>query len=271
MVNSVDNNDDLQNQIQETNTITMNLENLQQQYNNLLISYQQAVADYSNQLSSGQDPLVSMVAHAFNGTGTAGSSSATTLQNCIASCSTNTNCTGATFVSNQCLLRTGNSPIVPSTLSSFAIVPESVKLLFIMENINQQLIDVNQQITNEMNNANDLYDTQSEERSQEQAVLIQSYTELVNERENILNLLKEYENLDNTSSNDEILINQRFYTYAFLTILAIVVIYLLFKLSYPSANTTQVPTVQYGGDLGISSYFILFLIIFITVFIKYLT
>jgi hypothetical protein len=271
MVNSNNNNDDLQNEIDETNTTTMNLENLQQQYNNLLISYQQAVANYSNQLSSGQDPLVSMIAHAFNGTGTAGPSSATTLQNCIATCSTNTNCTGATFVSNQCLLRTGNSPIVPSTLSSFAIVPESVKLLFIMENINQQLIDVNQQITNVMNNANDLYDTQTEERSQAQNVLINSYTELEIERENILNLLKEYENLDNTSSNDQILINQRFYTYVFLTILAIVVIYLLFKLSYPSANNTQASTVQYGGDLGKGAYFILFLIIFITAFIKYLT
>ena len=267
--NSIDNN--LQNEIQETNSTTMNLENLQQQYSNLLISYQQAVANYLNAASSGQDPLVSIIGHAFNGTGTAGSSNATTLQNCIESCSSTSNCTGATFVSNQCLLRTGDSPIVPSTFDSFAIVPESVKLLLIMENINQQLINVNQQITDEMTNANSLYDTQTTQRFQQQQSLIENYMELVEERNKIMDLLKEYETLDNTSSNDQILINQRFYTYVFLSILAIAVIYLLFKISYPSESQPSTPTVQYGGDLGISAYFILFIIIIATVLIRYLS
>jgi hypothetical protein len=217
------------------------------------------------------EPYVSMTGYAFNGTGSAGQSSATNLQDCIASCSNTSNCTGATFVSNQCLLRTGNSPIVPSSIDSYAIVPESVKLLFIIENINQELINVNQQISNQMTSANTLYDSQTEQRFQQQQNLIKSYTELMEERKDIQNLLKEYETLDNTTSNDVITINQRFYTYIFLFILVVVIVFILSKLSYPSTSKMTVPTVQYGGDLGMSAYFILFVIIFITVCIKYLT
>ena len=272
---SSNSNFNLQNEIEQTNSITMDLENLQQQYSNLLISYQQALANYVNflnqqsnlqcenntnenanctQISQSNyningDPLVGIMGQAFNGTGSAGESQATNLQDCIASCSNTPNCSGATFVSNQCLLRTGDSPLVPSTQDSYAIVPESVKLLLIMENINQQLININQQITSKMTTANPLYDSQVTARFQQQQTLIKNYEELMKERENILNLLKEYETLDNTSSNDQIKITSNYYTYILLFILAIVFIFLLYKLSSigSSNSTTQSSMTQYGG------------------------
>ena len=220
------------------------------------------------------EPLVSIVGQAFNGTGSAGSSQATNLQDCIASCSNTPNCTGATFVSNQCLLKTGDSPIIPSSQNSFAIIPESEKLLLIMENINQQLISVNQEITNKMGSANPLYDSQVTARAQEQQKLIQNYEELIEEREKILRLMKEYETLDNTASNDEIKIDSNYYTYILLLILAIVVIFLLYKLSLFGSKTstsTSTSTSQYGGDSGLNFYFIgICIVVFAIIFIKYI-
>lgn len=273
--NNNNGNIDLQSEIKRTESITMNLENLQKEYSNLLISYQQAMSNYVNYSQLTQpnyningEPYVSIQGQSYSGTGSAGTSQATTLQDCIASCSSSNNCSGATFVSNQCLLRTGDSPIVPSTQNSYAIVPTSVKLLFEIENINQQLITVNQKITAVMNNADPVYNSQVTDRLEQQKTLIKNYEELMEERGKILNLLKEYETLDNTSSNDQININQRFYAYVLLSILAIVIIFLLYKLSY-SSETVSTPTVQYGGDLGISAYYVLFVIILIIVFIKY--
>jgi hypothetical protein len=103
----------------------MDLEILQQEHANLLIQYKQAVAEYVAYANSGSTPeLVSVPGRAFVGTGSAGQSTATTLQQCQASCSANASCTGATFVSSQCQLRTGDSPLVPSSSDSYAIVPK---------------------------------------------------------------------------------------------------------------------------------------------------
>jgi hypothetical protein len=274
--NNNNNNIDLQSEIKRTESITMNLENLQKEYSNLLISYQQAITNYVNYTQLTQpnyningEPYVSIQGQSYSGTGSAGTSQATTLQDCIASCSSSENCTGATFVSNQCLLRTGDSAIVPSTQNSYAIVPTSVKLLLDIENINQQLITVNQKITAVMKNADPVYNSQVSDRLEEQKKLIKNYEELIEERDKIVNLLREYETLDNTSLNDQITINQRFYAYVLLSILAIVVIFLLYKLSYSSKTVSTPTTVQYGGDLGISAYYVLFVIILIIVFIKY--
>jgi hypothetical protein len=260
----------------EAGSITMNLENLQNQYNILLNSYQQSLANYLSYLSQpnlnmNNENLVYMQGYAYNGTGTSGESRSVNLQDCIASCSTTKNCTGATFVSNQCLLRTGDSPIVPSTENSYAIVPESVKLLYEMESINQELISVNKKITDLINNAQPLYKSETSQRFEQQKILLRNYEELQQEREKILGLLKEYENLDNTQSNDKIMINRNYFIYILLLILAIAVIALLYYMSKSGSNvaTTQ-PAIQYGGELGSSAYFIVFVIIILVFLINYL-
>ena len=280
MQDSSNNKFNLQNEFEETKSMTMDLEVLQQQYSNLLISYQQAVSDYvsylnqQSQLSQpnyniNKQPYVSIQGYAYNGTGGAGATQASNLQECIAACSNSENCSGATFVSGRCLLRTGESPIVPSTQTSYAIVPESMKLLFNMENINQQLIQVNQQLTDKMKTANPLYDSQVSSRFQQQQLLIQNYEELIRERDNILSLIKEYETLDNTSSNDEIKINSNYYVYILLLILVIACTYLLYKLATNSSNTTSPATIQYGSDLGTNIYLIAIGIILVILFINY--
>ena len=60
-----------------------------------------------------------------------------------------------------------------------------MQLLSNMENINQQLIQVNQQLSDKMKNANPLYDSQVSERFQQQKKLIQNYEELMKEREKV--------------------------------------------------------------------------------------
>jgi hypothetical protein len=260
----------------EAGSITMNLENLQNQYNLLLIRYQQSLANYLSYLNKpnlniNNENLVYMKGYAYNGTGTAGESQSTNLQDCIASCSRTKSCTGATFVSNQCLLRTGDSPIVPSTENSYAIVPESVKLLYEMGSINQELISINQQITSLINNAQPLYNSEVSQRFVQQETLLQNYEKLQQEREKILDLLKEYENLDNTQSNDKIKVNHNYFVYILLLILAIAIIALLYYMSNLGTNVAgSQPVIQYGGELGSAAYFIVFVIIILVFLINYL-
>lgn len=278
-------------QNQNSTSITMDLENLKQQYSNLLLQYKSAVTDYINYLNvQSQQPcgsytssskgidqacynqeLVSIQGQAFNGTGSAGQSSATTLQDCIASCSNSDTCTGATFISNKCEIRTGDSPIVPSSNNSYAIIPKGKQLLLNMENINQQLLDVNKELVGKIQISEPAYNQQSSETTSKNQELIQNYQNLIQEREKIAEILNQYETLDNTDNENQIKITQNYYSYILLFILAIAFIFLLYKII--PTNTTQV--IQYGGELGSNAYYMVFgLIIFIIILhfaIKYLS
>jgi len=278
-------------QNQNSTSITMDLENLKQQYSNLLLQYKSAVTDYINYLNvQSQQPcgsytssskgidqacynqeLVSIQGQAFNGTGSAGQSSATTLQDCIASCSNSDTCTGATFISNKCEIRTGDSPIVPSSNNSYAIIPKGKQLLLNMENINQQLLDVNKELVGKIQISEPAYNQQSSETTSKNQELIQNYQNLIQEREKIAEILNQYETLDNTDNENQIKITQNYYSYILLFILAIAFIFLLYKII--PTNATQV--IQYGGELGSNAYYMVFgLIIFIIILnfaIKYLS
>ena len=271
------------NKNQNVESITMDLENLRKKYSNLLIQYKTAVADYINHLNGQtQQPyknnqqLVTIQGQAFNGTGSAGQSSATTLQECVASCNSSKTCTGATFISNKCEIRTGDSPLVPSSKNSYAIIPKGKKLLLNMENINQQLLAVNKKILDKIEVSEPVYDeTNSESKSKNQE-LIQNYKKLIEERKTIEKILNEYETLDNTENENQIKISQNYYSYILLLILVLATGFLLYKM-FGSGNTniTTNSSIQYGGDLGINAYYMTFglilLIIFFNFSIKYLS
>ena len=208
---------------------------------------------------------MSIQGQAYIGTDSAGQSSAKTLQDCIASCSSNSKCTGATFISNKCDIRTGDSEITPSTNDSYAIIPKSKQLLLNMENINQQLLIINKEINDKIQIYQPQYYENNKMGKQKTQELLANYENLSKERETILKMLNQYEILDRTEEQNQIKINQNYYTYILLTILAIAIIYLLYKASFINMPST----VQYGGDLGIGTYYIIFIIILIIISLNF--
>jgi hypothetical protein len=214
-------------------------------------------------------PFVNIKGNAFTGTGSAGQSNATTLQDCEASCSSNSNCTGATFISNKCQLRSGDGFIVPSSNDSYAIVPKGKQLLLNMENINQQLISTNKQITNKISVGEPIYYNIKGKVDEKSDELKNSYQDLLTERDNIKKLLDEYETLNRTDGENQISISKNYYSYILLLILAIAVILLLIKISNPSLDLMPI-NVEIQGELGIKAYYILLAIIIVICVVKIL-
>ena len=124
-----------------SNNSTIDLEILRQKYSNLLIQYKSAVADYVNYLQSNSNinkqQLVTIKGQAFNGTGSAGQSSATTLRNCVASCSNSKKCTGATFnpVKRHCWTRTGDANITAGIDTDYALIPAQKAALSVLKSL----------------------------------------------------------------------------------------------------------------------------------------
>lgn len=248
-------------------SVAIDLENLQQQYANLLIKYKQSVVDYVDNLKNEEGidaSFISIQGMAYPGTGSAGQSTATTLQDCEASCSTNSSCKGATFISGKCNIRTGDSTIVPTNNDSYAIIPKSKQLLMHMEDLNKQLLNVNREIKNKIQIGQPTYDEVKKESYEKSIQLIEDYKELEKERENINELLKQYETLETTENANEVKITQNYYIYILSFILVIAVVFLLIKISMPT-NVSTIATIQQGGNNTTISCYALFATIIVVV------
>lgn len=251
-------------------SISLELERLQLSYSNVLIKYKQAVADYISTINNRkQNTLVSIKGKAYNGTRIDKPSTANTLQTCIAACSASSTCTGATFVSNKCNLRAGDSPIIPSSSNSYAIVPNGKRLLMNMENLNQQLLNINKNIRNKITAGQPVYNNLQVDNKKKSEQLIKNYKELERERNNIRKLLEQYETLDTIENENQIKITKNYYSYILLFIIAIAVIFLLVNISMPTSSSSS-PTIQYGGQLNKNVYYILLAIILLIFTINFL-
>ena len=92
------------------------------------------------------------------------------------------------------------------------------------------------------------------------------------EREKIEKMLSLYQDLDEREINGNLKINQKYYTFILLSIVAICIIILLYKFSYifSSSQNTSSNYIQQGGEINtafnISSLIIIICIIFIFYF-----
>jgi hypothetical protein len=200
-----------------------------------------------------------------------------TVEQCKAKCAENKNCTGATFNpssngKSMCWLRTGEGELMPGMNTDFAIVPEAKKYLLTIESINRKLLETNKKIQQNIAQGQPLYNSIKTKAISQNDELTQNYQQLVMEREKIEKMLSSYQDLDNLEINGNLKINQKYYTFILLSIVAICIIILLYKFSsiFSNSQNTTSNYVQQGGEINtafnISGLIIIICIIFIFYF-----
>jgi len=279
----------------ESNSNILNLESLNREYKNLLIEYKQSVSNYVNYLKNELDqpyknnnnegpdyvinttPVMSSInGAAFWGTSSLSQNNSQTLEECKASCANTPGCTGATYnLTNgeaKCMLRTGDADIVAGTQNDVAIVPKAQSLLKIVQNINNKLTIVNEKIQKLSPTLETQFNSEAEQRTSSNNDLINQYKNLIEERVKIQKMLNEYQTLDEQQVEGNINISQNYYSFILLMFLTILIIFLLYKFSFPSTQSTTT-FVQNEGQLGTSAYYIVFglffLVLLFTLYNKY--
>lgn len=262
----------------ESISIALNLETLSLEYQNLLIKYQQAVVNYVNYLQQestnpcdGQNNPADQMCYAIiRGQAFWGTSGITQLdvgsiEECKAACAKAPGCSGATYNpdKNTCILRKGDGSPVPSS-GDYAIVPRGKKLLQIVDSINNKLTEINKKILKEIHKGKPIYNIESEERETQAYELIQNYEELVRERAKVAEMLGKYQDVDETLNDGDLKITQNYYSFLLLLILAVAILFILYKLSFTSQTN-----IQSGGSLNNNAYYIILGIIIITFVIYY--
>jgi hypothetical protein len=219
-------------------------------------------------------PLTSVKGTTFWGTSLLSQSTLKTVGECQALCSTTNGCSGATYneTTTICSLRKGDGDIMTGSSADYSIVPKAKRLLKIVQNINDKLTRVNEKIQKMSQPVENQFNLEAEQRSSSNTDLMNQYKNLVGERDKIQQMLNEYQTLDEQQVQGNIHISQNYYSFILLMFLAILVIFLLYKFSIPSAQSSTT-FIQNGGQLGTSAYYMVFgiflLILLLTCYNKY--
>jgi len=268
----------------KNNSATMDLENLQKKYSNLLAKYKSTVNEYTNFLSEqainpDKKPSFSTSkGYSIIGSEIIGQNKSQTLQECEASCAKLSNCTGATFITPKgneqgCVLSGGDIRRVEDQEHVYAVITTGKQLLLNMESINEQLIATNKEIVNKIKQVEPEINKNVNEMSSKNQELVNNYKDLMEERDEISKLLKDYDTLDSAEDENQIKITKNYYSYILLLIVAIAFIFLLYSISFPSYGQSPYGPSPYGtgsygqfyGGTGSNAYLIVLLLLFLTV------
>jgi NADH:ubiquinone oxidoreductase subunit 3 (subunit A) len=220
-------------------SLTLNLENLTATYRNLLIKYKQAVLDYTNELKINEPVLIEVKGQSFWGTTGISEGASNSEQECSASCSSTSGCTGATFNSEKkyCWLRSGDGSAIPGDENEYAIVLKRDQLFKVVNSVNVELNSVNIQIQQTINEASTLYKEQNDIRDVQNYSLIDQYNVLTTERENIDKMINVYQTLEASETEMNMYTTQNYYL--FFILFMIVFICAIFLASFSIDKNTS--------------------------------
>ena len=243
-----------------TGSVILNLEKISKEYNNVLTQYNQARSNYINYLktksetqdASGNSEYV-ILQNTFYGQNTLVNPTQTNnIASCTNQCSANSSCTGANFVNgSSCLLmKDVNGELSPKQESN-AIVPPEIYYLTTLKQLNQQLINLNAQLTQQIDKGQPIYEKQVQERQKQSEVLDKNYKSLVAERDKIELQLNEVDDINEAQTNSTLIVNKNYAVYKYLIFAFIVIV--LIMMSLPSNVSNQI-TEQVGGKIIDSEY-----------------
>jgi hypothetical protein len=179
------------------NSSMLQLYSLQLEFTNVMTQYKQAYATYISDLqNTSSTPSFTVIpGKSFWGSYAVNQHSSPSTSNCIALCSANSKCTGATFNSatQLCYLRGGTGMIGPGSATDSAIITKTNNDVANVQALNQQLLD----LTNEMNTL--LISTQPSveqetiDKNIQKQQLASIYSNLISERTKISNMNQEYQ------------------------------------------------------------------------------
>jgi hypothetical protein len=204
--------------------------------------------------------LVDIKGATFWGTRGLSEGAASSIEECKARCSADSSCSGATYNSDKayCWTRSGDSQVGVGMPTDYAIIPENLKYLKIIQGLSQKLTNINDKILKTMNKGEPLYSKQDIHRKQQTMVLNQNYKKLTEEREKVEKTIKKYQELNKEQNEGEIVITKNYSAFILSVVIFLIIVVLFIKLM-PS---TPIP--QQGGGLKNTTYILIFIIVLIT-------
>jgi len=189
------------------------VETLQKEYEVILQQYQEAGKNYITSLQNDSNTTKFTALQGRTWWGTTGLSDGpvNTQEECENMCANTDKCSGATFnsVKRYCWTRTGDNGITTGVDSDYALVTQQKAVLAVMKYLNERLLTLNKQITDELQHINPEVIQQYEEKKQKQRELNISYNKLLEQKIELDKQLQEYYSINQEESNQSIYVTQQ--------------------------------------------------------------
>jgi hypothetical protein len=240
----------------------MSIQELINKFNSVLDQYQKTYQDYVNSLESPSNNLYTVPNTFFYGENILSVIQGSSITSCKSSCLSNNSCSGSTYNSsyNKCTLDSGNGDLVQYP-NSTAFVQPQVYYSYKLQNLNQELIKLNQQISKLMASGQLQYIKNINQVQEQQQIIQQNSNTLNADREQIEKILYSYKYLDQNYDSSELVLTSNYYTYIGLFFITILLVFLLIKFSVSGQQSG-------GGSSFKNEAFFLFSIMLVFLFLS---
>jgi hypothetical protein len=178
--------------------------------------------------------FVSLQGRVFWGTAGLKEGAVDSEESCKALCSNDPLCTGATYNSakSYCWTRSGKGDIAVGKDEEYALISEVTQSINNINQLNNRLTDLNQKIEKTLTEIIPEEQSQIEDKNSKQTQLKKVYQQLLADRKNIEQMLKEYKMLDQQYADNSIYVEQNSTAYMLWFIFAILVVFFTLKLQF---------------------------------------
>jgi len=219
----------------------ISLVSLQNEYNSLYQKYKNEYDDFISSNPRDLQKFVSLNNKAFWGKTALSDSTVQTQSDCINLCTSNKDCSGATFVpsNNQCFLRSGINPI-SNLQDNIALVSVFVLKLSVLSSYNQQLQSIIQQINDFISNNSQSFDIDNDTIRKNVAQLKADSILLSKENQNLQDLIHQHTNINMDIQNNQQIANSNYYVFSIYFSLFLFIVSLSFFIIFPNSAPSLV-------------------------------
>jgi hypothetical protein len=226
----------------------LKLQVLETEFNLVMKQYEQAHMNYIASLQSqgalnDSNKFVSLQGRVFWGTAGLKEGAVDSEDSCKALCSSDPLCTGATYNSAKayCWTRSGKGDIAVGLDTDYALITDLTQNINNIKQLNDRLTTLNEKIEETLKGIVPVQQAEIEEKNTKQSQLQKVYEQLLADRRNIDDMLKEYRMLDQQYSDNSIYVQQTNTAYILWFIFAIIIVFFTLKLQFfPQLNSNPI-------------------------------
>ena len=209
------------------------LQNLNDQFNSILSEYQNTYQEYIKTINSDSNDLMVVKDFMYNGGSSISEESKIVYGNrCLEICQNTQLCTGANYDKHRkkCSLISGDGNLI-ELKGNKAIVPKGVYYSYKLQKLNDELMQLNKQISTNVSASSSVYQQNQQQQMSQKQAIDQNYQVLEEEREHINDMISQYQTLQEATNDGEINVTMYYYNYIILAFIVFLLVLLLVKYS----------------------------------------
>ena len=210
----------------------MNIKTLEKEYNSVLKQYEEAYKNCNAKLSAATNNtspgFTSFANNSFWGESGLKEGSVASEFDCQTMCASDEKCSGATYNPDKkyCWTRKGNGSLDVSVNGNtdIAILPDVKACMITLKSLNKRLLEINKQLTTAIENSAPQVEAQQYENEQKSDKLHRYYAQLLAERLQMDQLVKDNNTVNADYENQTLVVNQANGSLRFWTVIACVLV-----------------------------------------------